>query len=149
MGNFSQVDFEQIVSRLRKGIASIPPNMVQGKFSLEQKQALTAYMVDILYNILPRNSDKYDDGYKFLEIVQDTMREQWGKLSESNPSLCNMVAGLKENYPIPQDVVLNDNHIVINTVCGETRTIEMTQEITSVEYMGETLQKNIIGDFLK
>ena len=139
MTTMTQRDFERIYEALRKAHQSIDPNMGGSEFSEAQVKLCPARVVRY----------KYNDGIMFLEIVKNTMIDVWGGMNDSNPALCNLSREMHTKYPIPQDVVLNDCEIVINTVCGETRTIKMTQEITSVEYMGDILQKNIIGDFIK
>jgi len=120
------------------------------KFTTEQYQAMSGYIVESIYSILPKEHDDYLNLKEVLRVMNECVLQTWNKMSDANPNLRSFTDAMKIKYPIPEDpVTYNECNIVINTVCGETRTIEMTQEVTSVEYMGKTLKKTTIGEFLQ
>ena len=141
----SQENFEKILNSLSKAVSSIDPNMLGYEFTEDHKKALSASIVDLMYNILPRQKDTYSEGKEFLDIVLSSMIETWGNMSDGDPALCYLASNMRTNYPVPKDS--NDCEIIIHTVCGEVKTVEMTQEISSIEYMGKVLKKDSDGEF--
>jgi len=106
--------------------------------SEEDKSILASHLLQIIWQATPITCKK--------EEIKDILRTAFAMCdehSDGSGNALNMVRKAMDST-VP---VHSECEIVINTVCGESRTIVMTQEVTSIEYMGVTLNKDSDGDF--
>jgi len=111
------------------------------EWTLEEYKYLANKILACVDNMFHTPWDTMKEGNQVVFRIHDVTSKHGDERSRILGKARENMDALRTEASLPPEPVHNDCEIVINTVCGEKQTIQMTQEINSIEYMGKTLTK--------
>ena len=139
----------EVFDAIDERFSNIPSGVLKKtEFSPDEYRYLANKLLSIVDNMFPTPCDRMKQGNQVVFKIHDVTSKSGDENKRILGIALDNMHKLREDNTVPAVLEHNDCEIVINTVCGEKRTISMTQEITNIEYGGRTLRKTGAGEFL-